>query len=216
MRTTIALAATAALIGGATLAVTAHGQFQPPQMITLQGGPANQRDIKQIDVKPRGASVGDRFLVAETLRRDGKPIGRMLTDCSAVDASYEGRMCSIALVTRDGQITAHGGGVDRRRPAAAATPKPQTSSPSPAASARTPGRPECCACARRGRATHSRSRSAPAPERETPDAQTAASPGSGAREQRYSGRLRYWSTASTRRWSSGAVRSSSLSKMWVT
>ncbi|MGH2967681.1 MAG: hypothetical protein ACRDK0_01255 [Solirubrobacteraceae bacterium] len=122
-RTIIALAATAALIGGATLAVTAHGQDQPPQTITLQGGPAKQRDIKQIDVKPRGTSVGDRFLVAETLRRDRKPIGRMLTDCIAVDASYEGRICSITLVTRDGQITAQGGGVDRPLPGRGSDPE---------------------------------------------------------------------------------------------
>jgi hypothetical protein len=122
-RTTIALAATAALIGGATLGVNAHGQDQPPQTITLQGGPAKQRDINQIDAKPRGTSVGDRFLVAETLRRDGKPVGRMLTECVAVDASYEGRMCSITLVTRDGQITAQGGGVDRPLPGRGGDPE---------------------------------------------------------------------------------------------
>jgi hypothetical protein len=128
-RTTIALAATAALIGGTTLAVTAQGQDQSPQTITLQGGPAAKRDMKQIDVKPRGTSVGDRFLVAETLRRDAKPIGRLLLDCTAVDASYKGQNCVITLLTRDGQITAQGGGEDRPLPGSGGDPgsgDPQT------------------------------------------------------------------------------------------
>jgi hypothetical protein len=121
-RTTIALAATAALIGGATLAVTAQGQDQSAQTIMLRGGPAAKRDMKQIDVKPRGTSVGDRFLVAETLRRDRKPIGRLLLDCTAVDASYQGQNCVITLLTRDGQITAQGGGEDRPLPGSGGNP----------------------------------------------------------------------------------------------
>jgi hypothetical protein len=122
IRTTIALAAAATLIGGATLAVTAHGQSQPPQTITLHGGPAATRDIKQIDVKPRGTSLGDRTLAAETLRRDRKPILRALVDCSALDASYGGPMCVVTLLTREGQITAQGASEDRALPGSGGDP----------------------------------------------------------------------------------------------
>jgi hypothetical protein len=78
--------------------------------------------MKQIDVKPRGTSVGGRFLVAETLRRDRKPIGRALLDCTALDASYLGKNCAITLLTRDGQITAQGGGEDRPLPGSGGDP----------------------------------------------------------------------------------------------
>ena len=115
-RSKLILATSAAVLGAATLAVAAHGQNPPGQTITLQGGPAIKRDMSEVDVKPRGISVGDRFLVAETLRRDGKPVGRLLFDCTALDASYRGQHCTITLVTRDGQITAQGGGEDRPLP----------------------------------------------------------------------------------------------------
>jgi hypothetical protein len=121
-RTTTALAATAALIGGATLAVTAQGQNQPPQTITLHGGPAAKRDVKQIDVKPRGTSIGDQTLAAETLRREGTPIGRALVDCTALDASYGGPVCVVTLLTREGQITAQGASEHRALPGSGGDP----------------------------------------------------------------------------------------------
>jgi hypothetical protein len=115
-RITIAVAASAALIGGAALAVTAQGQDQAPKTITFTAGQPARRDIKQIDIKPRGESLGDQNIGAVTVRRDGKPIGRLLSQCTAVDASYEGQMCTITLLTRDGQIIAQGAGEDRALP----------------------------------------------------------------------------------------------------
>ena len=114
--TTIAIAASAALIGGAALAVTAQGQDQTTKTITFTAGQPARRDIKQIDIKPSGESPGDQNLGAVTVRRDGKPIGRLLSQCTAVDASYEGQMCTITLLTRDGQIIAQGAGEDRALP----------------------------------------------------------------------------------------------------
>jgi len=122
--TAIAIAASAALIGGAALAVTAQGQDQTTETITFTAGQPARRDIKQIDIKPRGLSLGDQNIVAATVRRDGKPIGRLLSQCTAVDASYEGQTCTITLLTRDGQIIAQGAGEDRALPGHGGNPGP--------------------------------------------------------------------------------------------
>jgi hypothetical protein len=121
-RTTIAVAASAALIGGAALAVTAQGQDQTTKTITFTAGQPARRDIKQIDIKPSGESLGDQNLGAVTVRRDGNPIGRLLSQCTAVDASYEGQTCTIILVTRDGQIIAQGAGEHRALPGQGGNP----------------------------------------------------------------------------------------------
>ena len=115
-RTTIAVATCAALIGGAALAVTAQGQDQTTKTITFTAGQPARRDIKQIDIKPSGESLGDQNIGAVTVRRHGKPIGRLLSQCTAVDARYEGQMCAITLLTRDGQIIAQGAGEHRALP----------------------------------------------------------------------------------------------------
>ena len=115
-RTTIAVAASAALIGGAALAVTAQGQDQTAKTITFTAGQPARRDMKQIDIKPHGESLGDQNIGAVTVRRDGKPIGRLLSQCTAVDASYEGQTCTITLLTRDGQLIAQGAGEHRALP----------------------------------------------------------------------------------------------------
>jgi hypothetical protein len=117
-RKTLALAASAAVAGTtAVAAVAAHGQAQPTtQTITFSAASPAKRDMKQIDVRPRGISLGDRFLGAETLRRDGRPAGRALLDCTALDASYQGQACVVTLLTGAGQITAQGGGEHRRLP----------------------------------------------------------------------------------------------------
>jgi hypothetical protein len=56
------------------------------------------------------------MIVAGTIRRDGRPVGRVVTDCTAVDATYQGQQCLITLLTGDGQITAQGAGEHRRLP----------------------------------------------------------------------------------------------------
>ena len=118
--TTIAIATSAALIGGAALAVTAQGQDQTQDQttktITFTAGQPARRDIKQIDTKPSGESLGDQNIGAVTVRRNGKPTGRLLNQCIAVDASYEGQTCTITLLTRDGQIIAQGAGEHRALP----------------------------------------------------------------------------------------------------
>ena len=120
--TAIVIAASATLIAGAALAVTAQGQDQTTKTITFTAGQPARRDIRQIDIKPSGESLGDQNIGAMTVRRDGKPIGRVLSQCTAVDASYEGQTCTITLLTRDGQIIAQAAGEDRALPGRGGNP----------------------------------------------------------------------------------------------
>jgi hypothetical protein len=69
-------------------------------------------------VRPRGISIGDQSIVAMSLRSSGRLSGRFMAVCTANDRSFEGRQCVITLVLRDGQLTAHGGGLHRRIPGA--------------------------------------------------------------------------------------------------
>ncbi len=104
-----------ALLGAGALAVGADGQ-DPAPTLTLLGGPAARRDVTQIDARPRGESVGDRTLAAETVRRDGRAVGRALIDCVAADATFRGQACTVTLLTRAGQLTAQGAAEDRPLP----------------------------------------------------------------------------------------------------
>jgi Na+-translocating ferredoxin:NAD+ oxidoreductase RnfG subunit len=121
-RTTIALAASAAIAGGAALAVSAQGQAQQSQTIVFTASQPRKRDMKQIDVKPRGESLGDQVIGAVTVRLDGKPVGRLINQCTAADRTYQGQMCTITLLTRDGQITAQGAGEHRPLPGRGGNP----------------------------------------------------------------------------------------------
>jgi len=116
------LMATAAVAGGGLLAVTAQGQTGQAHKLVFTAGQPNKRDIKQIDVKPRGESLGDQVIGAITIRQAGKPIGRLINECSAADATYEGQMCEITLLTRAGQIIAQGAGEHRPLPGTGGDP----------------------------------------------------------------------------------------------
>jgi hypothetical protein len=118
-----ATATTAALVSGAALAVSAHGQTQTTNRITLTAGQPAKRDVKQIDVQPRGESLGDETIEAVTVRLDDKPIGRLALDCKAVDASYQGRLCTLALLTRNGAIYAENAGEERPVPGHGGNPQ---------------------------------------------------------------------------------------------
>jgi len=123
-RKSIAIASATALAAGAAaaFAVSAQGQESPGRTLTLKAAQVAPRDGKEIDVKPRGISIGDRFLGAQTLRDGDRAVGRLETDCVVLDASYQGQQCVITLLLRDGQITAQGAGVNRRLPGASGAP----------------------------------------------------------------------------------------------
>jgi hypothetical protein len=113
-KTTTLIATAAALLGGAGLAVSAHGQTA--RTLTFTAPLPGKHDARQVDVNPRGISLGDGSVAAQTIRLDGKPVGRMLTDCVALDYRYRGRSCTLTLLTREGQIIAQGGGEERPLP----------------------------------------------------------------------------------------------------
>jgi hypothetical protein len=113
-KTSVLIATSAALIGGAGLAVSAHGQTA--RTLTFTAPLPGRHDARQVDVSPRGMSLGDGSVAAQTIRLNGQPVGRMLTDCVALDYRYRGRACTLTLVTRQGQIIAQGGGEERPVP----------------------------------------------------------------------------------------------------
>lgn len=86
--------------------------------ITLTAAPLSPRDDKQIDVKPRGISVGDRSLGAQTLRDGKRPVGRLVGECVQLDARYAGQQCVLTLILRDGLITTQEAGLNRKLPGA--------------------------------------------------------------------------------------------------
>jgi hypothetical protein len=112
----------ALLIGSAIAVSAADGQTGR----TLEFAGSIPRDGKTTDVRPRGTSTGDQFLVAVNLRTDGRVAGRGHFICTVIDNRYEGQDCQIVLVLRDGTVTAAGGGLHKLLPGQPADPAPFT------------------------------------------------------------------------------------------
>ena len=99
---------------GATAVRAAHGDTG--RTLTFTAHLLAPRDQHQVDVPPRGLSLGDQVVGAVSLRTHGELFGRALVVCTINDASFQGQQCAITLVLRNGQITVHGGGLDRSLP----------------------------------------------------------------------------------------------------
>jgi hypothetical protein len=116
MRTTVialAIVATACVAG----VLTAHSaQGHPGRTLRFVAPRPVPRDVKQIDVPPRGLSLGDEFVAALSLRRNGQLFGRAMVDCTTNDQTFAGQQCTLDLVLRDGLVTAKTGGLDRPLP----------------------------------------------------------------------------------------------------
>ena len=110
-----ALPAAGLLVGSALAVSAADGQTGRTLVFTGPSG-HNPREEKQIDVRPRGLSIGDHYVVAGSLRADGRIAGRAHASCTIIDRSYKGQDCDFVLVFADGTITASGGGLNRRLP----------------------------------------------------------------------------------------------------
>jgi len=118
-RTLLATLAAGAAVA-ATMALPATGQ-QPPSARTLTLTSVQAKGGEHdIDLPPRGQSVGDRFVFASTLRRQAKLVGRMEGDCLAVDLKFEGLQCTLTAVLTDGSITLQGASLGKRLPGATA------------------------------------------------------------------------------------------------
>jgi hypothetical protein len=108
------IAVGAAALLGAMAVRSAQGEAR--RTLTFTASPPASRDQHQVDVPPRGLSLGDQSVGAVSLRTHGELFGRALVVCTINDASFQGEQCAFTLVLRNGQITVHGGGLDRRLP----------------------------------------------------------------------------------------------------
>ncbi|MGH2967973.1 MAG: hypothetical protein ACRDK0_02735 [Solirubrobacteraceae bacterium] len=80
-----------------------------------------QGDERMIDARPKGPSVGDRWLLASTLRRAGKTAGRLEGDCVGVDKRFGVLQCSVIVILADGRLTLQGASVSKRIPGVGGT-----------------------------------------------------------------------------------------------
>src|SRR3954447_25166746 len=112
-RTMIAVGVAALAAIGIT-ALPATGQDGKPTGTLTFTGKAKKRDQQLVDVGRKGLSLGDRFLLAETLKQAGATAGRIEADCVVLDRSYEGQACQLTLLLKDGQVTAQGAGLDKQ------------------------------------------------------------------------------------------------------
>jgi hypothetical protein len=108
-----AVCTTAGIVG----VLTAHSaQGSPGRTLRFAAPPPAPRDFKQIDVPPKGLSMGDQFVGAISLKVNGKLVGRAMIDCTANDQTFGGRQCTLDLVLRNGIITSKTAGLDRKLP----------------------------------------------------------------------------------------------------
>jgi hypothetical protein len=108
------IAVGAAALLGAMAVRSAQGEAR--RTLTFTAAPPASRDQHQVDVPPRGLSLGDEVVGAVSLLKHGELFGRALAVCTINDARFQGQQCVFTLVLRNGQITVHGGGLDRRLP----------------------------------------------------------------------------------------------------
>jgi hypothetical protein len=113
----VMLSAVAALGLALTIsALPASGQDTTPTGTLVLTGTERHADQKTIDLKPRGESVGDRIISAETLRRDGTPVAREVGECLLVDPRYEGAQCTFTIMFHDGIVIGQGASLSKRVP----------------------------------------------------------------------------------------------------
>jgi hypothetical protein len=86
------------------------------QILRFTAAPPSPGDQKNIDVPPRGLSLGDQVIGALSLKRHGQLFGRALLDCTISDKTFAGQQCTLDLVLRNGLITATTAGLDRPLP----------------------------------------------------------------------------------------------------
>jgi len=121
--TLLAVLATVAVVTGIVVLPATGHDVKPSGTVSFTGK-GSSRDQKMVDVRPKGISLGDQFLGAETLRQAGALAGRMEADCVVIDRTYAGQACSLTLILKGGRVTAQGAGVDKRIPGVGGTTPP--------------------------------------------------------------------------------------------
>ena len=89
MKTTSLIAAFAAAAAATGIVVLpASGQDQSNTRTLRFVSTQKRSDFKSIDVKPKGDSVGDGFLLSSLLHDGSRVVGRVEAHCSYLDATY--------------------------------------------------------------------------------------------------------------------------------
>ena len=122
MKTTSLIAAlSAAAVAAGIAVIPASGQNQPTTRTLTFVSTEKPNDEKFVDVKPKGYSVGDSFLLSSLLHQDGHVAGRIEAHCSLQDPTYHAQVCTLTAILADGQITLQGAGLDKKLPGVADT-----------------------------------------------------------------------------------------------
>ena len=109
-----ALVAAAAVAGIAV--IPASGQDQPTTRTLTFVSTQKRSDEKFVDAKPKGYSVGDRFLLSSLLHSGSRIAGRVEASCSLQDPTYHAQACTLTAILAGGQITLQGAGLDKKLP----------------------------------------------------------------------------------------------------
>jgi hypothetical protein len=74
---------------------------------------ATKPEVKQLDNRPKGISVGDEFLISATLTEGSATVGRLEFVQHVIDKKYQGIEEVVTLVLPDGTIDAIGAGFNK-------------------------------------------------------------------------------------------------------
>jgi hypothetical protein len=118
---TLAAALTAGTIAALVAVLPAQGQDATGARTLTFTSTEKQGEEHVIDTRPKGPSVGDRWLLASTLRQAGKVAGRLEGDCVGVDKTYGVLQCSLVVILPDGRLTIQGASVSKRIPGVGGT-----------------------------------------------------------------------------------------------
>ena len=117
MKTTSLIAALGAAALAAGIAVLPASGQDPATTRTLTFiSTQTAKDTKFIDVKPKGYSVGDSFLLSSLLHQGGRIAGRVEGHCVMQDPTYHAQICTITAILPGGLLTLQGGGLDKKLP----------------------------------------------------------------------------------------------------
>ena len=106
----LAAALTAGALGALVAVLPAHGQDAVGPRTLVFTTVEKHGDERFVDARPKGMSVGDRWLLATALRQAGRSAGRLEADCVGVDKRFGVLQCSLVAILPDGRLTLQGTG----------------------------------------------------------------------------------------------------------
>jgi hypothetical protein len=117
----LAAGLTAGTIAATVAVLPAEGQDPPGTRTLTFTSTQRQGDEHAIDARPKGPSVGDRWLLSSTLRQTGKVAGRLEGDCVGIDQRFEVLQCSVVVILPDGRLTLQGAYANKKIPGVGGT-----------------------------------------------------------------------------------------------